>query len=216
MQQYLCIFKTIKENYSDLLELQLPVIYINLDNRVDRKEHIEKELHEMGLSFERFSAIKESFGALGCSKSHLEVLKLAKKKGYKQVLILEDDFTFIVDKNTFIDTMNQVLVKHFDVCMISYNIFSSSIDADPIWKKMFDGQTLSGYIVKDHYYDTLIQNIEESIVQLSSTQNRPLYAVDMYIKKLQPSGKWYHTTIRLGIQNPSYSDIEGHHVNYGL
>ena len=59
------------ENFSDIIKL--PVLYIHLYHRTDRKELIEEELKNMGLTFERFPAIKDSYGALGCSKSHVEV-----------------------------------------------------------------------------------------------------------------------------------------------
>ena len=202
------------ENFSDIIKL--PVLYIHLYHRTDRKELIEEELKNMGLTFERFPAIKESYGALGCSKSHLEVLKLAKKRGYNQVLILEDDFTFIVDKNTFMYTMYDVLSKHFDVCMISYNIYDESDTPNLIWKKVINAQTASGYIIKQHYYDTLIKVFEESIELLSNTKDYHSYAIDQYWKKLQPDGNWYFTRTRMGIQRASFSDIEGLHVSYGL
>ena len=56
------------------------IIYINLDKRQDRKTEIENELISKELlNFERFLAIETpGFGILGCSQSHLEVLKLAK------------------------------------------------------------------------------------------------------------------------------------------
>ena len=56
------------------------IVYINLDKRVDRREHIENELNRFELNFERFEAIYNDFGILGCTKSHLEVLKLARDR----------------------------------------------------------------------------------------------------------------------------------------
>jgi len=209
--QYHCVFSK-RENYRE----ELPIMYINLDHRTDRKNQIEKELNEMGLSFERFPAIKDSFGAVGCSKSHLEVLKVAKGRKYKQILILEDDFTFLVDRPTFDKTISDIIQKQFDVCMISYNVNKSIDHSDPIWKKAIDVQTTSGYIVKDHYFDTLIKMIEESIPPLQKTRNREQFAIDMYYKNGQRDGNWYHTTTRLGKQIDSYSDIEQQHVKYGV
>ena len=74
------------------------IFYINLDHRTDRKEEIERELTRFDLKFERFPAIPHKIGGVGCGTSHLEVIKLAKQRGYRNVLIFEDDIEFIVDK----------------------------------------------------------------------------------------------------------------------
>ena len=74
------------------------IFYINLDHRTDRRAEIEGELSRFDLKFERFPAIAHKIGGVGCGTSHLEVIKLAKKRGYKNVVIFEDDIEFIVDK----------------------------------------------------------------------------------------------------------------------
>ena len=55
--------------------------YINLEHRIDRKYETIYELKKLGIQKpNRFNAIKNDNGAIGCYMSHLEVLKLAKKK----------------------------------------------------------------------------------------------------------------------------------------
>ena len=72
------------------------VFYINLDHRLDRKNHIETQLKNVGFShFDRFNAIKLANGRIGCSMSHLRCLVLAKERNYEHVLICEDDTTFL-------------------------------------------------------------------------------------------------------------------------
>ena len=52
--------------------------YINLEHRTDRKEHVLNQLTNLGLpNVERFNAIKMENGAIGCSMSHLKILKNA-------------------------------------------------------------------------------------------------------------------------------------------
>ena len=77
------------------------IFYINLEKRTDRRHDIENELNDFDLSYERFKAIETEDGMTGCANSHLAVLKLAKERGHKNVLILEDDFMFIVTKEEF-------------------------------------------------------------------------------------------------------------------
>ena len=75
------------------------IFYINLDKRKDRRVEIEQELNKMELPFERFKAIETpGRGILGCGLSHLSVFKLAKERKYKNVLIFEDDFYFLISK----------------------------------------------------------------------------------------------------------------------
>jgi hypothetical protein len=70
---------------------------INLDHRTDRWEHAQNEFRSMDISdrVKRFSAIKEEDGRLGIIKSNLSILKTAKEKGFKNVLIFEDDVKFL-------------------------------------------------------------------------------------------------------------------------
>lgn len=205
-----------KINYIVRPNYFLPIYYINLDHRNDRKELIEKELNEFKFSFERFPAIKDSFGILGCGKSHLSLLKYAKENNFERILILEDDFTFLVSKEEFYNEINQLLCIEFDVCMISYNTKILKDSEYPFLKKVIDSQTMSGYIVNQHYYDILIECLEKSCYFLEKTRIVQVYACDIAIKELQKKDNWYQTTKRLGKQRESYSDIEKKNVNYNL
>ena len=49
--------------------------YINLEQRTDRKIHVEEQLGKIGLTAQRFNAIKMENGAIGCSMSHLKILQ---------------------------------------------------------------------------------------------------------------------------------------------
>ena len=70
--------------------------YINLEHRTDRKEHVEQQLTSVGITTaQRFNAIRMENGAIGCSMSHLAILKKALAEGYDHVLIVEDDIQFL-------------------------------------------------------------------------------------------------------------------------
>lgn len=62
-----------------------------MDNRPDRMKSIEDQFSKIDLRFTRFNAIKSTNGVNGCRKSHLEILKDAKNKGYNKIIICEDD-----------------------------------------------------------------------------------------------------------------------------
>jgi GR25 family glycosyltransferase involved in LPS biosynthesis len=186
------------------------IFYINLDKRTDRKEEIERELEKMNLTAERFSAIEHPppNGIVGCGKSHLGVIKIAKERGYKNVLILEDDFIFIVDKPEFEKSLTELFDSNaeFDVCFISYNLLEEQESNFPFLKRAKFSNTASGYIVNSHYYDAIINLYEWSVPLLESTCQHWIYANDQVWRDLQEKDKWYCIIPRLGVQSDGFSD----------
>lgn len=186
------------------------IFYINLDRRTDRRQQIEEELQKYGLEGERYSAIHTpEAGIVGCGYSHLNVLKLAKERGYTNVLILEDDFEFVVSRETMENTFQQFFDASipYDVLLISYLVQKSEeVSEYPFIRKIIDGQTASGYLVHHSYYDVLIELYEWAIPLLESTGQHWVYANDLVWKRLQPRDNWFYFTERLGVQRMSYSD----------
>ena len=194
------------------------IIYINLEKRVDRREEIEKELINYNLEFERFNAIEtQGFGILGCGLSHLSVFKLAKERNYKNVLILEDDFTFTVSKEDFETNLEKFfkLDLDYDVLFLSYylNIESNNSEYEFLGK-VIEAQTASGYLVNQKYYDKLIELFEWAIPLLQSTGEHWNYANDQVWKKLQKEDNWYYLIPRMGKQRNGYSDNSQIYINY--
>lgn len=67
-----------------------PKFVINLERRKDRLESIKKEMEYIGWEYEYFPAV-DTNSHIGCTMSHLEIIKLAKKRNYEKVLVIEDD-----------------------------------------------------------------------------------------------------------------------------
>lgn len=194
------------------------IFYINLDSRTDRREEFENQMKEYGFECERFSAICEPHnGALGCTKSHLAVLRLAKERNYRRVLIFEDDFMFTVSSEIVHEQLSQLFETPipFDMCFLSYNVLASEETSYSFLRRATDTQTSSGYIIEQHYYDTLITNFESSVHGFENRLDGN-HALDIKWKRLQPIDKWYYFTTRLGIQRPGYSDIGKMNASYGV
>lgn len=185
------------------------IIYINLSKRTDRRELIEIELNNFNLNYERFDAISTpDFGIYGCGLSHLAVLKMAKEKGYKNILILEDDFEFLVSKEVFEENLKTFFEGNieYNVCMLSYNM-QEFVNCDGInVNKVLFAQTASGYIVNSNYYDKLIELYEWCLPLLISTKQHWLYANDIVWKDCQRNDNWYYFKTRIGKQRAGYSD----------
>lgn len=192
------------------------IVFINLDRRKDRREEIESELKRLGLQAERFAAIERRPGALGCGLSHLAVLQRAKQEGWPNVLILEDDFMFLVDRPTLDETLRSFfdIAIPYDVVMLSYGLRRSS-PYNQVVCKTLDAQTTSGYLVHSRFYDSLIEAWSHATAALASSGNTHTHAIDMAWKVLQPTAAWFCFNRRLGKQRPGFSDIEGAHVDYG-
>ena len=192
------------------------IFYINLDHRTDRRSEIESELARMNLTekAERFPAtyVQEQ-GILGCTISHLSAIQLAKARGYKNVLILEDDFEFLLEKEVVesrLETFFRSKIgKNYDVCMIAFGLAKPSgepIEDCPLIKRVIEAQNAAGYIVQEKYYDVIIELYEMVIPLLQETKAHWLYANDQAWKVLQEKDRWYHFTERFGKQRAGYSD----------
>lgn len=195
------------------------VVFINLDRRTDRLAEITSELEKMGIEGAiRFSAVSEKDGALGCMKSHLGVLKMAKANNWENVMILEDDFMFVVDKPKFNMTLKVFfrMKMPFDVLMLSYNLRAVQ-DINGLVGYARRSFTSAGYIVHKRFYDTLIDLFEENVPKLEANPTlRNLYALDTCWFKLQETAEWLYLKNRIGIQRPGFSDIERRVVAYGV
>ena len=195
------------------------IFYINLNKRTDRRVLIENELVNYNLPFERFEAIETSgFGIYGCGLSHLGVLKIAREREYKNVLILEDDFTFLVSKEDFETNLTKFFESgiNYDVCKLAYNLVEKQAIDNEILGKVIFSTSASAYIVNNSYYDKLINLYEWAMPLLSSTKAHWIYANDQVWKDYQKNDNWFYFKTRIGKQRPSYSDNSLNFADYGV
>lgn len=191
-------------------------LYINLETRTDRKTHVEQQLQSIGIIGERFNAIKLKNGAIGCSMSHMKCLEIAKKNNWDHILIVEDDILF-TNPELFKEQLDFFLKNHsiFDVVLISGNNLPPYQQIDKSCIKIHNCQTTTGYLVKSHYFDTLINNYKEGIQKLMrEPTNHINYAIDKYWFRLQEKDNWYLIVPLSVIQREDYSDIEQRQTNY--
>jgi len=193
------------------------VYYINLAERKDRKELVENELNELDWKYLRFNAIKTKNGRVGCSMSHLKLIQLGKEKNLDYIVIVEDDIQFM-RKSWFNEKITNIINSefNFDVFLLGGNL------RQPIYKinediyKITKSFTTTGYIVKKHYYDTLINNIKEGIQLLLRDPDGEYNsnAIDCHWMKLQEKDNWFIIMPRTITQRPIYSDIEQRYTDY--
>jgi len=186
------------------------VVYINLEHRTDRREQIEKELSIIpSEKVLRFNAIREDFGALGCTKSHIAVLEMAIQEGWSNYLVIEDDGMW-----SSFDTSYPIL-EHLSKNPYDVIVLGAVVPIyDKLTYKLHKSQTTTSFLVNKNYFSTLLQNFKDSAQGLYATRSPPLYALDMYWQRLQARDNWYLVAPSLVVQRPSYSDIEKKEVDY--
>lgn len=202
-------------------------IYINLDSRVDRRVLFETQIEALHTQYpsdfafypvSRFSAIRhEQHGAIGCSKSHIECIRIAKNNGWDHVLILEDD-AFLIHPEILVHQVNSFLSRfrdEWDVVLFSGNNFPPFKIEAPDCFRVANCQTTGCYLVCSRYYDTLLRNFEEGVAQLEANpENKVEFSCDIFWKRLQRADRWYLITPICVTQRPGYSDIEKKMVDY--
>jgi glycosyl transferase, family 25 len=194
------------------------IFYINLEHRLDRKEHVESQLDSIGLKGTRFNAIKMPNGAIGCSMSHLKLLQLALKSGLDHILIVEDDILFL-DPLLFSSQLDKFLQKHdsksWDVILFAGNNMPPYEKVDETCVKVSQCQTTTGYLVNGHYIEKLLNNVKMGLTNLiKEPQSHAKYAIDKHWFSLQNTDNWFLITPLTVVQREDYSDIEKKVINY--
>lgn len=186
---------------------------INLDKRTDRWKLMNDYFTKNGITVTRFSAVDgtkidvshldhkklkdKGLGAVGCSMSHLNIIKDAKENGYDKILIFEDDCIF---EPNFIDIAYDVLM---DLPDNWHMIYLAGMKRDAVTDITDKLQQCTGittthcYGVHSSLYDTLIDTI------LTTT-----YAVDrLYQVEIHPKYNCYISNKQLVFQTAGYSDV---------
>jgi hypothetical protein len=168
----------------------------------------------MGIHVERFPAIVHpQGGCLGCTASHIQVVKNARDRGAPWVMVFEDDFQFLVEKKTLVHVLAN-LPEDYDVVMFGYKLLRGE-EYNSSFGRTLEAQAGSAYIVHQKAYDRLIARWEEGLALFEQNPGHHwLYICDQYWKALQPEMRWYHAIPRVGKQRPSWSDLGNTFAEY--
>ena len=186
--------------------MEINILYINLDHRIDRKEEMESMLH--GYNYERVSAIEDIDGYIGCAKSHIKCLEIARARKYKRVIILEDDFMFKANHNF----NNMALPEDYDVFLLS-NLIKKCVSINDTFNRIYNCEWTSGHIVNETIYDDLIQNVYEGIQDRLKNGKSRANNLDIYWMKLMKKYNFMSHKDCIGTQRPGYSDIKGENIS---
>lgn len=136
------------------------IVVINLPECQDRLERFQKMAAEYEFQYEIFEAVKHEVGSWGCSQSHLEIIKQAKKDNLKNVLVFEDDACFVYPKFYVWNEVNRYFKTKCDVfylgCIAAWNTESEIINGKEIEYKSVLGRHALVYNSSffDHWINT--------------------------------------------------------------
>ena len=199
-----------------MLVSDIPTIYINLERRKDRNESILKELSKINIkNLHRFNAVEMKNGAVGCSLSHIKCLEIAIKENYDYVMICEDDIE-ILNPTIFLENIHKFLNStiEWDVVLIAGNNMVPYNFVTDYCIKIYNCLTTTGYIVKNKYFSTLVDNYKEGVKKLMKEQTNSSYRIDKYWQILQNKDNWYMIIPPSIVQKEDYSDIEKRITNF--
>lgn len=188
--------------------------YINLEYRTDRRDKCIQELLKWDITPNRFPAIQNRVGIIGCGMSHLKCLQIAKEKRYPYIAIFEDDI--VIPKPKQVENIVNRIIKsgvEWDVLLLAGNNFKpNKLETEDycIVNKCF---TTTAYIVREPFYDKMIENLKEGLIFLMETGDRQ-FSLDAWWCHLQREHKFLLINPLSIYQRADYSDIEKCGVNY--
>ena len=194
------------------------VIYINLAYRKDRNQKILGEFKNLKIKAPlRFEAIADLDGALGCSKSHLEVLKIAKDSNAEFLMVCEDDVKFCISRRKLAEIMYEFKENlEYDALCLGFNVEGRIDKKSKNFSQTSNSSTTSCYVLKSYMIPELIRIAEQSVENLSKSPSLPIYQIDQMWKILQAQRNFVITNQRYVYQRNSYSNILKAKARYGV
>jgi GR25 family glycosyltransferase involved in LPS biosynthesis len=194
----------------------IPKFVVNLERRPDRLEHIKKELEYIGWNYELFKAIDLNNHG-GCTLSHVEVIKIAKERGYESVMVIEDDCDVMPYAKSFIEDLEkQIEGIEFGVMNLSPTLnrpvnisekYNMLLDLTNLPPKPHDRLTetfATNILIYDVSSFELVENIKEYAFQ---SGDYVLPIDEQLVKHVYPVVQSYTPVLPIAPQKNSYSDV---------
>lgn len=198
------VIKIDVENNWDFID---KIVYINLDKRTDRNEHMKSMTSLFSDKVIRFSAIEHTPGSIGCTKSHIAVLEMAIQNNWKNVVVLEDDAVWNkLEQGS--GKLQELINTDYDAIILGGSFVNRCND------RLISCKSTVGYVVHSKYYTTLLENFREGLKGLEATHDHDVFAIDSYWSKLQKKDKWFIVAPCLVYQKPDHSDICNSYQDY--
>lgn len=185
---------------------------VNLERRTDRLEHIKKELEYIGWEYEIFQAI-DTNSHVGCSLSHIEIIKLAKQQELESVMVIEDDCTFMPFSKDLINKIeSSCFLETFGIFNLSPTL-NARINYSENCQYLLDMTNLPEHLPHERINtatNCLIyhNSVYDKMLELEEPSNLKMYAIDTYISKfVTTENQSYCPILPICPQKNSESDV---------
>ena len=190
------------------------IIYINMDARTDRRAELEAEFARIGIPEDKIMRFPAS-SYNGCPNtvclvSHANVIHLAYEMGYRNVLVLEDDFRFIEDATKVNADIGAFFDMKLDWDVLMLTTCSAVIIPEYVGylaSRISSSTNGAGYLVNRPMMMELVELFDSNVENLFNTKAHWLYQNDILWKSLMPTKQWYMFNHYLGYQVGGYSDL---------
>ena len=195
---------------------ELPKFVVNLETRPDRLEDIKFELDYIGWDYEVFSAVNKN-SYMGCTLSHLGIINIAKERGYKRVMVIEDDCDVMPYSKLFIEDLEkQIDGIEFGVMNLAPTLnrpmnisekYNMLLDLTNLPLKPHDRLTetfATNILIYDVSSFQLVENIKEYAFQ---SGDYVLPIDEQLVKHVYPVVQCFAPVLPIAPQKNSYSDV---------
>ena len=198
--------------YNKVWDFFEEIYCINLDHRTDRWEHAEKEFDSVGLSnkVKRFSAIQHQDGRIGLIKSVLSIIKKTKEKNLDNVLIFQDDVTFINDPIPTLQLAVEQIDKKWSLFYLGATLHSKCEKYSPNLVYLKNAYAAHAIAYRKTVFDTIINKFEITNEIKSNADIDDVFICN----EIQNKTLSFMTYPMIASQYGSYSDLEKAYVFY--
>ena len=177
------------------------VILINLDRRKDRLEKISTQLDNLGITFERFSAIDgKELGISPIAAGTMSHQKVLEANPESRILVLEDDAEFVDGFNEKFAETIQHLPSDTDIFYLGALLPKHTGKVENIGNKYWFKQIMS---TGSHAYSIHPAKVKYFAEKLKGYE----WYIDIGLREFAKEYKAVIAQPNLVIQYPSYSDL---------
>ena len=196
---------------------KVPKFVLNLERRPDRLESIKKEMDYIDWEFELFKSV-DTNSHVGCTLSHLEVIKIAKERNYDSVLVIEDDCMIMPYSKSLIDKISEVGEFEFSIFNLGPTL-NRPVNISDKFPLLLD---ISNFPPKKEHERGIFatnmimyhSSVYDDVLNMSKPENLGYYAIDDYIYRFILENKQsYSPILPIGVQMSNWSDVSGGNYN---
>jgi len=202
------------------------VYAVGLKSSEDRRANILNQCHKIGTHFEMVDAIdgrKENVewvlnewntkydgwtqGAAGLVHTTINIIKDAKKNGYKSIMIMEDDIVFVPDAYRHAKALFDCLPDDWEM----FHLASQNYGNKPPRRlgnlhRLSSAWSCQIYMINENVYDEYLEWLE--------LVDRPIDSITSQV--FHPKGNSYAPISDLINTIPNFSTIRDKEMNYGI